>query len=149
MTSNGPYRIPTSSIPQAANGHDAQPKKRLSSRISSMLSKSDNTKSSEDHLSRELTRASTRSSSKRRWWRILWFRGMYNDIRRRLPFYWSDWKDAWDYRVIPATVYMYFAKYVQINWSLTILRTAHVTTMTTCDAILTTMTAFCPLLPSR
>ncbi|KAL1882668.1 hypothetical protein VTK73DRAFT_1580 [Phialemonium thermophilum] len=34
---------------------------------------------------------------------------MVNDIRRRAPYYWSDWKDAWDYRVIPATVYMYFA----------------------------------------
>jgi hypothetical protein len=37
---------------------------------------------------------------------------MINDVRRRLPFYWSDWVDAWDYRVVPATVYMYFAKYV-------------------------------------
>lgn len=34
---------------------------------------------------------------------------MINDVRRRAPFYWSDWKDAWDYRVVPATVYMYFA----------------------------------------
>lgn len=42
---------------------------------------------------------------------------MINDIRRRAPFYWSDWKDAWDYRVVPATVYMYFAKYVpKINY---------------------------------
>ncbi len=39
------------------------------------------------------------------------FRGMVNDVRRRAPYYWSDWKDAWDYRVVPATVYMYFAKY--------------------------------------
>jgi hypothetical protein len=37
---------------------------------------------------------------------------MINDVRRRLPFYLSDWTDAWDYRVVPATVYMYFAKYV-------------------------------------
>jgi len=36
---------------------------------------------------------------------------MINDVRRRAPYYWSDWRDAWDYRVIPATVYMYFAKY--------------------------------------
>jgi hypothetical protein len=36
---------------------------------------------------------------------------MVNDIRRRAPYYWSDWTDAWDYRVVPATVYMYFAKY--------------------------------------
>ena len=38
------------------------------------------------------------------------FRGMINDLRRRAPYYWSDWRDAWDYRVVPATVYMYFAK---------------------------------------
>ncbi|KAF9881236.1 hypothetical protein CkaCkLH20_01386 [Colletotrichum karsti] len=46
------------------------------------------------------------------WWRVQLFRGMINDIRRRAPFYTSDWLDAWDYRVVPATVYMYFAKYV-------------------------------------
>ncbi|KAK8111860.1 Anion exchange family protein [Apiospora kogelbergensis] len=34
---------------------------------------------------------------------------MINDVRRRAPYYWSDWRDAWDYRVVPATVYMYFA----------------------------------------
>lgn len=37
---------------------------------------------------------------------------MANDIRRRAPYYMSDWLDAWNYRVIPATVYMYFAKQV-------------------------------------
>ena len=47
-----------------------------------------------------------------KWWKIRFFRGMINDVRRRLPFYLSDWTDAWDYRVVPATVYMYFAKYV-------------------------------------
>ncbi|GIZ47242.1 hypothetical protein CKM354_001033900 [Cercospora kikuchii] len=36
-------------------------------------------------------------------------RGIRDDIRRRLPFYWSDWKDAWNYRTIPAVAYMYFA----------------------------------------
>ncbi|KAG5921814.1 hypothetical protein E4U42_005700 [Claviceps africana] len=43
------------------------------------------------------------------WWRVHLFRGMANDVRRRLPYYTSDWLDAWDYRVVPATVYMYFA----------------------------------------
>ncbi|CZR39928.1 uncharacterized protein FPRO_04826 [Fusarium proliferatum ET1] len=43
------------------------------------------------------------------WWRIHLFRGMISDIRRRIPYYVSDWTDAWDYRVVPATVYMYFA----------------------------------------
>ncbi|KAL9086321.1 MAG: hypothetical protein Q9159_004221 [Coniocarpon cinnabarinum] len=44
-----------------------------------------------------------------RWWRIYWFRGMWNDVKRRAPYYGSDFLDAWDYRVVPATVYMYFA----------------------------------------
>ncbi|ETS76991.1 transporter [Pestalotiopsis fici W106-1] len=44
-----------------------------------------------------------------KWWKIHLFRGMINDIRRRAPYYWSDFADAWDYRVVPATVYMYFA----------------------------------------
>ncbi|PKS10716.1 hypothetical protein jhhlp_002473 [Lomentospora prolificans] len=43
------------------------------------------------------------------WWKTRLFSGMANDLRRRAPFYASDWKDAWDYRVVPATVYMYFA----------------------------------------
>ncbi|GJN75325.1 anion exchange family protein [Purpureocillium lilacinum] len=43
------------------------------------------------------------------WWTIHPFRGMVNDLRRRAPYYASDWLDAWDYRVVPATVYMYFA----------------------------------------
>jgi hypothetical protein len=37
---------------------------------------------------------------------------MDNDIRKRAPFYLSDWTDAWNYRVVPATVYMFFAKSV-------------------------------------
>ncbi|KAL4953833.1 HCO3 transporter family-domain-containing protein [Aspergillus filifer] len=44
-----------------------------------------------------------------KWWRIRFFRGMVEDVKRRAPYYWSDWADAWDYRVVPATVYMYFA----------------------------------------
>ncbi|KAF2758058.1 anion exchange family protein [Pseudovirgaria hyperparasitica] len=43
------------------------------------------------------------------WWRIHLCQGMINDVRRRAPYYVSDWTDAWDYRVVPATVYMYFA----------------------------------------
>jgi hypothetical protein len=43
------------------------------------------------------------------WWKVHLFRGMINDLRRRTPYYASDWIDAWDYRVVPATVYMYFA----------------------------------------
>ncbi|OAL01569.1 hypothetical protein IQ06DRAFT_219225 [Phaeosphaeriaceae sp. SRC1lsM3a] len=49
------------------------------------------------------------SSKKNAWWKTRLFSGMVDDVRRRAPFYWSDWTDAWDYRVVPATVYMYFA----------------------------------------
>lgn len=45
-----------------------------------------------------------------KWWKVHLFQGMVKDVRRRAPYYWSDWRDAWDYRVVPATVYMYFAK---------------------------------------
>jgi|SRR5712671_3999260 len=38
--------------------------------------------------------------------------GIMRDIRARAPWYWSDWKDAWNYRVIPATALVFFAKYV-------------------------------------
>ena len=49
------------------------------------------------------------------WWIIHPFRGMIKDLRRRAPYYLSDWTDAWNYRVVPATVYMYFAKLVTIR----------------------------------
>ncbi|KAI0600442.1 HCO3 transporter family-domain-containing protein [Biscogniauxia sp. FL1348] len=63
-------------------------------------------------VTRYNSRASAARSSRRssdRWWKIHLFRGMVNDVRRRAPYYWSDWRDAWDYRVVPSTVYMYFA----------------------------------------
>ncbi|PHH64943.1 hypothetical protein CDD81_3580 [Ophiocordyceps australis] len=47
--------------------------------------------------------------AKEAWWKVHLFRGLINDIRRRAPYYASDWLDAWNYRVVPATVYMYFA----------------------------------------
>ena len=81
-------------------------------------------------VSREASQAPTSAPSLRnnRWWKIHLFRGMVKDVKRRAPYYWSDWKDAWNYRVVPATVgssprqnilirltgsqvYMYFAKY--------------------------------------
>ncbi|KAK5086466.1 hypothetical protein LTS08_004226 [Lithohypha guttulata] len=58
-------------------------------------------------LSQQLSRQSTRRQP--RWWKIRLFKGMIDDVKRRAPYYASDWTDAWDYRVIPATVYMYFA----------------------------------------
>ncbi|RDW71125.1 putative hco3-transporter family protein [Coleophoma cylindrospora] len=37
-------------------------------------------------------------------------RGIYHDLRRRLPYYASDITDAWNYRVIASTIRMYFVK---------------------------------------
>ncbi|ROW09185.1 hypothetical protein VPNG_05678 [Cytospora leucostoma] len=63
-----------------------------------------------NHTRDSAPRSHTSSTSRNpKWWKIHLFRGMINDIRRRAPFYWSDWKDALDYRVVPATIYMYFA----------------------------------------
>ncbi|KAL9583379.1 MAG: hypothetical protein Q9212_002738 [Teloschistes hypoglaucus] len=74
-------------------------------RLSAPLANSDGT------LDQPISTTATNSTRQgnAQWWKIRLFRGMKNDIRRRAPFYWSDWKDAWDYRVVPATVYMYFA----------------------------------------
>ena len=48
--------------------------------------------------------------------RFLWVRrigsGVILDIRSRVPWYLSDWTDAWNYRVIPATALIFFAKWV-------------------------------------
>lgn len=66
------------------------------------------------------SRASSRGQTK--WWQIRLFRGMIDDLKRRTPYYWSDWTDAWDYRVVPATIYMYFAKYDLWAGSLFMLR---------------------------
>lgn len=37
-------------------------------------------------------------------------RGMYHDVKRRLPYYWSDITDAWTYRTVASTIRMYFVK---------------------------------------
>ncbi|PGG96116.1 hypothetical protein GX51_07981 [Blastomyces parvus] len=55
------------------------------------------------------TRRRTSADAAEKWWHVHFFRGMIGDIKRRAPYYASDWTDAWDYRVVPATVYMYFA----------------------------------------
>ena len=37
--------------------------------------------------------------------------GIFQDIHARAPWYLSDWTDAWNYRVVPATTLIFFAKY--------------------------------------
>ena len=44
------------------------------------------------------------------WPSIRPFRGIIQDIRSRAPYYPSDWTDAWNYRVVPATLLIFFAK---------------------------------------
>jgi len=36
------------------------------------------------------------------------FRGMYWDVRRRLPYYWSDIKDGFTYRTFAGTIRIFF-----------------------------------------
>lgn len=42
------------------------------------------------------------------------FRGMYYDVKRRLPYYPSDITDAFTYRTVASIIRMYFVKYVLI-----------------------------------
>lgn len=39
-------------------------------------------------------------------------RGIIRDLKARAPYYASDWTDAWNYRVVPAIVLIFFAKSV-------------------------------------
>ncbi|WVR08491.1 hypothetical protein IAU60_005546 [Kwoniella sp. DSM 27419] len=59
-----------------------------------------------------------------RWWKVRLFSGMYHDIRNRLPWYVSDWTDAWNYRVIPSTWFVFFANvFPGIAFSLDLIET--------------------------
>ncbi|KAA8620180.1 anion exchange family protein [Pyrenophora tritici-repentis] len=89
--------------------NSTSPNRSMKSRAPAASNRNGN--ATEGHLNRENTNASRRSAGTKKspWWKTRLFGGMINDIRRRAPFYWSDWVDAWDYRVVPATVYMYFA----------------------------------------
>ncbi|KAM3551314.1 hypothetical protein MY1884_007786 [Beauveria asiatica] len=48
------------------------------------------------------------ASGWRRWRVLRPGRGMYHDVKRRIPYYWSDITDAFIYRTIASTVRMYF-----------------------------------------
>ncbi|KAJ7644292.1 HCO3 transporter family-domain-containing protein [Roridomyces roridus] len=50
--------------------------------------------------------------------------GIVFDIRSRLPFYVSDWLDAWNYRVVPASALIFFANVLPgIAFSLDLIET--------------------------
>ncbi|GLB38273.1 putative anion exchange family protein [Lyophyllum shimeji] len=60
--------------------------------------------------------------------RFSWIRkvgsGILLDIRARAPWYISDWKDAWNYRVVPATALIFFANVLPgIAFSLDLIET--------------------------
>jgi hypothetical protein len=111
-SSVGPsYRIP--SIPQ--NRSPFWPKRTWRSKhvLGSVRTASE----SRERLSyetdrRSRSRTAAESLKRGRWWHVRLFRGMINDIRRRAPFYLSDWTDAWTYRVVPSTgVFLFFFQY--------------------------------------
>ncbi|KAH9950623.1 anion exchanging protein [Amylocystis lapponica] len=50
--------------------------------------------------------------------------GIIHDIRSRAPYYVSDWTDAWNYRVVPAIVLIFFANVLPgIAFSLDLIET--------------------------
>ncbi|KAL6917217.1 hypothetical protein FSST1_008712 [Fusarium sambucinum] len=62
-------------------------------------------------LTREETNLSYSYDNRKGWrrWRVFHpGRGMYHDVKRRLPYYWSDIADAFTYRVVASTIRMYF-----------------------------------------
>lgn len=101
ITQNGtspPSEVSPSNTQRSSSRHSAQEKP---------WNNKQNDTEERQHLSREISRRSSRRQP--RWWKIRFFKGMIDDVKRRAPFYLSDWTDAWDYRVVPATVYMYSA----------------------------------------
>ncbi|KAH9829699.1 anion exchanging protein [Rhodofomes roseus] len=62
-----------------------------------------------------------------RWMRRMWIgSGMIRDVRARAPYYISDWTDAWNYRVIPAIVLIFFANVLPgIAFSLDLIETTN------------------------
>ncbi|KAG1834170.1 HCO3 transporter family-domain-containing protein [Suillus variegatus] len=57
--------------------------------------------------------------------------GIISDIRARAPWYFSDWTDAWNYRVIPATALIFFANVLPgIAFSLDLIETTQQYTVT-------------------
>ncbi|KAF5330252.1 hypothetical protein D9758_014439 [Tetrapyrgos nigripes] len=39
--------------------------------------------------------------------------GIILDVRARAPYYWSDWIDAWNYRVVPATALIFLQNLIE------------------------------------
>ncbi|KAG9240298.1 HCO3 transporter family-domain-containing protein [Calycina marina] len=109
MTSQPSFSLPTTLHNPTSKPSQSQSRQKA---LRDRLSMNPNSSQPSDTAGERLTHAPTTGSGSRKpekWYQISLGRGMINDVRRRAPFYWSDWADAWDYRVVPATVYMYFA----------------------------------------
>ncbi|EKM75911.1 hypothetical protein AGABI1DRAFT_45748 [Agaricus bisporus var. burnettii JB137-S8] len=66
----------------------------------------------------------TTAKPKRKLFFSRWGRGIYMDIRARAPWYISDWIDAWNYRVVPASALIFFANVLPgIAFSLDLIET--------------------------
>ena len=104
-----PLSPPPSSDQSPRTTTRARRKRPWQSRMHTVRSQQ-STHDSQEALSRETSNVTVERGASS-WWRIRLGRGMINDVKRRAPYYLSDWSDAWDYRVVPATVYIYFTKY--------------------------------------
>ncbi|TIB81902.1 hypothetical protein E3Q22_00632 [Wallemia mellicola] len=62
-----------------------------------------------DNGSRTLPGDTSGGYSMKNWKAFTPFLGMYRDVSNRIPYYISDWTDAWNYRVIPSTLLIFFA----------------------------------------
>ncbi|KAF9013359.1 HCO3 transporter family-domain-containing protein [Cyathus striatus] len=62
--------------------------------------------------------------SKHRFWFSRFGAGIIQDVKARAPWYISDWTDAWNYRVVPATALIFFANVLPgIAFSLDLIET--------------------------
>ncbi|KAJ9128344.1 hypothetical protein QFC24_000637 [Naganishia onofrii] len=107
-TSGGPW-------PAVSNAAENNDRNARVSRISTRTSHGpSHARYSEEHGGRDevmpegeytaqTSAASSNKDGKKKWYQYLG-RGMYLDVRNRLPYYGSDWTDAWNYRVVPATL---------------------------------------------
>ncbi|KAF8158230.1 HCO3 transporter family-domain-containing protein [Crassisporium funariophilum] len=70
------------------------------------------------------TSTTFRNTPKRLSWLRRFGSGIALDIRARAPWYLSDWTDAWNYRVVPATALIFFANVLPgIAFSLDLIET--------------------------
>ncbi|KAI6165089.1 HCO3 transporter family-domain-containing protein [Pisolithus thermaeus] len=52
--------------------------------------------------------------------------GIFHDVKARLPWYLSDWTDAWNYRVVPAAALIFFSNVLPgIAFSLDLIETTN------------------------